>query len=77
VDIYAAQDNSHLSDKQAAQQHIAALEQLAMLTELASDLHAARHTYQHGIPLCDQAHIRSGRMRELLAEGLDRLGTAG
>jgi tetratricopeptide (TPR) repeat protein len=74
VEIYAAQNGSHLRDKKAAQQHIAAVGQLAMLAELEGDRSTARQYYQQGLTLCDQARIRSGRIRELMTEGLARIG---
>jgi tetratricopeptide (TPR) repeat protein len=70
VGLYDSMEGSHLRDKKAAQQHVAAVAQLAMLHELANDLDTARHYYEQGLALCDTARIRSGRVRELLREGL-------
>jgi uncharacterized protein (DUF1697 family) len=70
VGLYDAQEGSHLRDKKATQQHVAAVARLAMLHELANDLDTARHYYEQGLELCDKARIRSGRVRELLIEGL-------
>jgi tetratricopeptide (TPR) repeat protein len=74
--IYDAQGGSHLHDAHAVQQHIAAVGQLAMLTEMEGDVRTARHHYQQGVALCDQARV-VGRLRDLLTEGLARMGGAG
>ena len=74
--IYDAQGHSHLHDAHAVQQHVAAVGQLAMLTELEGDLRTARYHYQQGLALCDQVQL-IGRLQDLLTEGLARMGDAG